>query len=187
MPRPLLILIAGRPGAGKTTLARAVAAAIRCPMISRDEVKEGIVHSLADAGEAVPPDEVHRLANRAFFDVVERLLTHGVTLVIEAAFQHRLWSPHVERFATLARVRIIVCAPDPAIARARHIARGLADPERSRFHADEVIDAARAGRSLPIADWTPPTFDVPTLTIDTATEATATLESVLRFVRQAEG
>ena len=38
---PFLIVVTGRPAAGKTTLAHTLAQAIRCPLISRDEIKEG--------------------------------------------------------------------------------------------------------------------------------------------------
>ena len=41
---PTLIVVTGRPGSGKTTLAHALAREIRCPAICRDEIKEGLAH-----------------------------------------------------------------------------------------------------------------------------------------------
>lgn len=162
---PSLTLITGRPGAGKTTLARALAAAVRCPLLCRDEVKEGLVNSLP-AG-AVVDDEIQRRANDAFFDALKLLLRRGVTLVAEAAFQHHVWAPRLESLQKLASLRIIVCSVDPTIARSRHIDRGLADPQREHFHGDAVAAAAREGRALPIGEYVPPNLDVPTLVVDT--------------------
>src|SRR5688572_31348619 len=88
---PRLIIVTGRPGSGKTTLAHALARAIRCPAICRDEIKEGLVHSLSAASE--PTDAVQRHATDAFFQAIQTLLQNGVTLVAEAAFQHRIWAP----------------------------------------------------------------------------------------------
>ena len=53
--RASLTVVAGRPGSGKTTLAHALARAIRCPAVCRDEVKEGLVHSLPAGLPLDPP------------------------------------------------------------------------------------------------------------------------------------
>jgi predicted kinase len=44
-PRPTLVVVSGPAGSGKTTLAHAIAAAVGCPAVSRDEIKEGMVHA----------------------------------------------------------------------------------------------------------------------------------------------
>ncbi len=46
--KPMLIVVTGRPGSGKTTLAHKLAREIWCPVISRDEIKEGLVNTLTD-------------------------------------------------------------------------------------------------------------------------------------------
>lgn len=42
---PTLALISGPPGFGKTTVAHALARVVGCPAVSRDEIKEGMVHA----------------------------------------------------------------------------------------------------------------------------------------------
>ena len=45
MPKPLLIVVTGRPGAGKTTLAARLSEEWCLPLVSRDRIKEGLVHT----------------------------------------------------------------------------------------------------------------------------------------------
>lgn len=175
------------PGSGKTTLARALAGVIRCPAICRDEIKEGLVNSITPSAPLT--DEIQRHANDLFFGTIQTLLQHGVTLIAEAAFQHKIWAPRLEPLLTMANSpRLIVCSVDPALARARHIERGLADPHRERFHGDEVVRAAREGRTLPLTSYDPPRLDVPTLVVETSDGYRPTFEEVAAFARgQARG
>jgi uridine kinase len=46
MNKPLLIVITGSPASGKTTLAHILADKIYCPILSRDEFKEGYINTL---------------------------------------------------------------------------------------------------------------------------------------------
>lgn len=170
MRRPTLIVVAGAPGAGKTTLAHALARAVRCPMVSRDEVKEGLVCTTRDAGE--PGADLQRRATDAFFDTLALLLARGVTVVAEAAFQHKVWAPRLEPLHALARVRVVLCEVDPQTARARRLARGLDDPARARFHPE-----ASAG------SYDPPRLDVPTLRVDTSDGCAPGFEAIVAFAR----
>src|SRR5687768_5033036 len=165
IPQPMLIVVTGRPGSGKTTLAHALARAVRCPAICRDEIKEGLVNTTGHKGE--PGDQIGRQVYQAFFEAVKLLLDRGVTLVAEAAFQHKLWAPKLEPLVTIARIRIIACDVDPKLARARHIQRGLADPLRERYHDDHAVQAAREGLELPIDEYDPPRLAAPMLVVDT--------------------
>jgi predicted kinase len=89
-PRPTLVVVSGPAGSGKTTLAHAIASAVGCPAICRDEIKEGMVHATwgpAAAGfVARPGDELTVKTFPVFFSVLEVLLKGGVTTVAEAAW-----------------------------------------------------------------------------------------------------
>ena len=181
-PHPSLIVITGRPGSGKTSLAHALARAIRCPAISRDEIKEGFVNTTGQTGGVgAPSDDIARQVYDAFFDTLNLLLNHRITLVAEAAFQHKVWAPKLQPLPEIARIRIVLCSIDPELARSRHIARGLADPARERFHGDAAVQAARQGRELPIGDYDPPHLDVPTLTVDTSNGYQPAFQSIVSF------
>jgi len=45
MEKPYLLVVTGRPGAGKTTFAKNLGNEIFMPVISRDQIKEGYVHT----------------------------------------------------------------------------------------------------------------------------------------------
>jgi predicted kinase len=172
MPQPALVVVTGRPGAGKTTLAHALARAIRCPAICRDEIKEGLVNTTGQAGE--PGDEVARQVCETFFDAVKLLLGRRITLVAEAAFQHQVWEPRLQPLLEIARIRIVVCDVDPALARSRHIDRSLADPSRQRFHHDRAAQAAPD-------HYHPPQLDLPTLRVDTSDAYRPDFDTIVSF------
>ena len=170
--RPSLIVVTGRPGSGKTTLARALARAVRCPLICRDEIKEGFVHANADAG--ADDRDVTSKVFGVFFETIASLLNHRVTLVAEAAFQHKLWAPKLQPLRETADVRVIVCHVDTDLARARRVARGEADPSRERFHAP--VDPA-------VGIYDPPRLEVPMLTVDTTDGYRPSFDAVVTFAR----
>lgn len=179
--RPLLLVVTGQPGSGKTTLAHALAREIRCPAICRDEMKEGYVNTTGHRGQG--GDDIAWHVFNAFFDAVELLLRRDISLVAEAAFQHKVWSMKLETLASVARVRIVICEIDPAQARARHIQRGLADPQRERYHDDDAVRAAREGREVPLVPYDPPRMNVPTLKVDTSDGYQPSLEEIVRFAQ----
>ncbi len=183
MTVPHLIVVTGRPGAGKTTLAHTLARMIRCPALIRDELKEGFVMT----GHDLPQTQANGLVYDTFFQAIDLLLRNGITVVAEAAFQHRLWQPKLEPLEAIARIRIVVCSIDPAVAHARFMQRGQLDPEREQYHGDWAVRATTAGQELPINTYDPPHLAVPTLTVDTSDGYRPTLETIVAFSMQREG
>ncbi len=178
---PLLIVVTGRPGAGKSTLAHLLARSIRCPAICRDEIKEGLLNT---AGESNGVDDVARRTYEIFFDTINLLISRRVTLIAEAAFQHKLWAPQLEPLRAVARIKIVVCNIDLALAGRRRIDRDLADPGRQRFHEDDFVRAAREGREFPVGEYVPPQLDVPTLMVNTAEGYSPDLDAISAFARR---
>lgn len=182
--RPTLIVVSGPPASGKTTLAHALARAVHCPAICRDEIKEGLI--LGAASETFVPtrgDAMNQAATAAFFKVVELMLGFGVTLVAEAAFRHQRWAPRLTALGELADVRIVNCVADQTVAYQRRLQRWKNEPWRRRFHADP--DPERLIRTeAPAVDsprYEPIRLDLPTLIVDTSDGYRPELDEIVSF------
>jgi predicted kinase len=173
--QPALIVVAGPPGAGKTTLAYALARAVRCPAVCRDEIKEGLVCTTGEVGE--PGGDLQRHATDVFFDTLALLLGRGVSVVAEAAFQHKVWAPRLDPLRAVARVRVVLCEINLEQAVSRRVARGKSDPARLWFHPEE------AGRDRATRSYDPPRLGVPTLRVNTSDGYQPAFETIVEFAR----
>jgi len=182
--QPLLVVVSGPPGSGKSTLAHALARAIPCPSISRDEIKEGLVHAL-DAYTPAPGDELQQRTNDVFFDVVGALIDAGVSLVAEAAFQHRLWEPGLSPLLDRARVLVARCRTDPAVAWERINRRAEELPARRAVHGDPSLEEPFERFAEKVAGFEPIELAPPTIDVDTTAGINAGLEVILRSLGQA--
>ena len=174
--RPTLIVVSGPAGSGKTTLAHRLAAAVGCPALCRDELKEGMVAATPDF---VPftSDPLTLRTYDLFFTTIRLLLDHGVTHVAEAAFQHSAWARGLEPLRPLAELRIVRCHVDPDVARIRAQQRRREQPSRAA-HDD-------TGHFAMERSFEPLTFDAPTLDVNTSDADPTEIGAVLTFVRSA--
>ena len=165
--KPLLLVVTGRPGAGKTTLSERLSREWCLPLLSRDRIKEGYVHTMGVPGDQLP-DSGNPETNAAFFDALSLLLDRGVSCIAEAAFQHRLWSLYLPPFLEKADARILICTLDGQSALDRFLERGMADPGRLRFHGDKGVRMLQSGVIPQPGPWEEPRLDAPTYHVDTA-------------------
>ncbi|MEL7119169.1 MAG: hypothetical protein AAFO07_07010 [Bacteroidota bacterium] len=173
---PKLLIITGRPGAGKTTISKKIGTILRLPVLNRGEFKEGLINSFQTSHNSSPTN-TNRLASGAFFDAVELLLFRNISLIAKAAFQHKLWKELIDRVEYISDVLIIVCYVDAMTAAERHLNRGLADPKREYFHGDDSVTFfKKEGRTPKLVEYIPPNFQYETIVVSTKSQYSPSLD-----------
>lgn len=147
--KPLLVVVQGPPAAGKTTVAREIAARLRLPLLAKDTVKEALFDGLG-VGDLEWSQRLGIGTYLALLAVAEESVAAGASLVVEANFVR---GGEVE--ARLARLPAhfvqVYCTAPVEVLLARYATR-----ERHPGHVDtQRIEALReavaTGRHDPLA------------------------------------
>ena len=170
-----LVVMAGLPGAGKSTIAEIVGARLGATVVSVDPIESAILRAGIDA------DQPTGLAAYLVAEqIAEKELESGRTVIVDAvnaAEAARLqWRDLAERTEVRLRVIEVVCS-DEGLHRER-----LEKRERRLPHLDETTWRAVEQSLEGYAAWTGPSSALPRVTIDSVGSLGSNVDAALAFI-----
>ena len=126
MIQPHLIVVAGPPAAGKTTLARRAAAQLHLALICKDTLKESLFDCLG-ARDRTWSQRLGYASIRALYALARDILRSGASLIMESTFIHPDTPGELQTLLdeTGARLSVVYCYAAPEVLCARFNARAL--------------------------------------------------------------
>jgi predicted kinase len=168
---PLVVIVTGPPAAGKTTVARELAARLRLPLIAKDTIKEALFDALG-TGDLAWSQRLGEATYGVMLGVAEESVTAGASIVLEANF---IRGGEARLAALPARFVQVHCSAPLHVLLERYGSRerhpGHVDSER----IDALRDAVEAGRHDPL--------DLPGETVELDTSESVDLTELVERVR----
>jgi predicted kinase len=148
---PLLVVVTGMPGSGKTTLSRAIATDLQLPLVSKDDIKERLYDALG-TGDVQWSRCLGRASHMLIFTFAGQVLAAGRPVIAEANFFRGSEEQH---FAALPSHRLfqLHCSAPLDVLVSRYAGRedrhpGHHDSERVHELADRLASGVHAPLDL---------------------------------------
>lgn len=146
---PLLVVVTGPPGSGKTTIAKAISREFQLPLIAKDDLKEALYDTLG-TGDRDWSRRLGRAVFKLMLVLARRELEVGRSLILEANFVRGESERELAALPAHRLLQLRCFAPDEILLeryRTRDRHPGHLDEKR----VEEVASAIRNGRHDPLA------------------------------------
>ena len=177
---PLLIVVTGLPGTGKTSVGRILSEQLRVPCLSKDACKERIFDALGWKDKAWSL-KVSEASHRIIDDIVEQELTASRSVIVESHFKPEI---DAARFRDCQRrfgaVGIqVLCWAHGDVLFERYWAR-----QRTHRHPGhvEIATLEEQRRCLAVGKCEPLQLDGPVIEVDTTDFATVDFSRLTRAI-----
>lgn len=176
---PMLIVVSGAPGSGKTTLARRIADDLALLLISKDAIKESLADSVGLPRSVEESSRLGEAAYAAMFALAGATLEAGRTPILDSNFRRDRSEHELVTVAAGRPVRVLHCEADPATIERRY--RGRAST-RHPCHLDQ-LRTADVLRELADGSYRPLDIpDAPVLVIRTDDHEVPAIGPIRSFV-----
>jgi predicted kinase len=175
MRKPLLLVVAGPPGSGKTTLSRVLGDQLGLPVLCRDGIKEGVVFTTGELVRHGTPRAASLFD--LFYEFVDAYLERGVSVIAEAAFRSDIAAGELLVRQDLARLKLIRCTTSGTAWFDRFRRRG----SRPGHVDDEFVRRTLESGGPNAATYHLDLAGVPTLDVDTTSGYEPDLGSIVGF------
>jgi predicted kinase len=182
---PVLVIVSGVPGTGKTTLGWLLRNRLGWPLLTRDRIKEAI-HDASDLDiESLTRERSHiygQQSDALMHATARELLAAGVSCIIESNFIPERAAYSLAPLTALARARQLHCTVPAEVSIARYRARfeaGLRHP----VHRDRAEADLRTADPIPDADLQPVPLDIPLLSVNTENGYVPAFDTIVAFCR----
>ena len=180
--RPLLVLVGGAPGSGKTTLARRLAGEIGFPLLSRDDLKETLLDALG-APDRAASQRLGAASWALLYAVLDALVGKVPGVVVESNFARGRSEAELRPLVERARSVLLQCETT-ADEVARRIAARPGTGDRHAGHHDLDALPSVLERLAAAGAFDPLDLPLPTRRIDTTDGYDPPLPEIVRFVRE---
>jgi predicted kinase len=119
-----------------------------------------------------------------FFETTDLLVSKQISIIIEAAFQDKLWRPKLVKLLDKAEIRIVICQTNLELIKIRFADRLLKNPAREKYHGDQSLNLSKDQFAALIENYKPINIDTPTLQVDTTENYNPNIEEIMNFLGQ---
>lgn len=163
--KPLLVIVTGPPGSGKSVLSGELSKALGLPVLSKDFIKETLMDTLP-VEDRRTSSELGQASFALLSAISGLLLDADVSVVLEAPFTRRRAGSELAPLIERARPVLIQCVVSASLATSRYRARFLSG-DRHPGHFDGAVLTDLEQR-IAEGEYEPPALDFPVLLVDTS-------------------